>query len=167
MSSLNTCLWFDGQAEEAARVWCRLLPDSEVTAVIRSPANWPAGRAGDVLRVEFTLMGPRYSGLNGGPGHPHSDAVSLAVGCDSQAEIDRLWEVLIADGGAPIMCGWLKDRFGVRWQIVPERLMAMLRDGDPAGRARAFAAMSAMVKLDLAAVEAAYAGEAAAADGRS
>lgn len=160
MTSAITCLWFDGEAEEAARYWCRLLPASEVTTVIRSPTDWPAGRAGDVIMVEFTLMGQRFSGLNGGPGHPPTDAVSIVVPCATQAEVDRLWDALTKDGGAPIMCGWARDRYGVSWQIVPERLMEILREGEPAGRERAFRAMSMMVKLDLAAIEQAYAGSA-------
>ena len=114
-----------------------------------------------MLIVEFELMGRPFLGLHGGPQFPFSEAVSLMVPCATQAEIDHLWEALTADGGQEIQCGWLKDRFGMRWQIVPTRMMEILREGEPAGRKRAFEAMMSMTKFDLAAIERAYAGDAA------
>lgn len=147
------CLWYDGTAEEAASFYVSLLPDSRVDAVTRSPAESPAGPAGTVLMVEFTLAGRSYLGLNGGSRHPHTEAVSFQVMTDDQAETDRLWDALIAGGGTEIACSWLKDRWGVFWQIVPHRLMALIKDPD-AGRARrAMTAMMEMTKIDIAALD--------------
>jgi predicted 3-demethylubiquinone-9 3-methyltransferase (glyoxalase superfamily) len=161
LTHLTPCLWFDGNAEEAARFWCGLLPGSRITHVSHAPGDNPSTAEGAVLTVEFQLMGRPFMGLNGGPQFKFSEAVSLMVPCETQAEIDRLWAALIADGGQEIECGWLKDRFGMAWQIVPIRMMEILRAGEPEGRKRAFAAMMTMKKFDIAAIERAYAGEAA------
>jgi predicted 3-demethylubiquinone-9 3-methyltransferase (glyoxalase superfamily) len=159
MDKVSTFLWFDGQAEEAATFYCSLLPDSRITALVRAPMDYPAGKAGAVLVVAFTLAGRSFEAMNGGPGHPFTDAISLSVEAEDQAETDRLWEALIADGGSPVACGWLKDRFGLSWQITPRRLNEMLRAPDRAAAQRAMAAMMTMVKLDVAQLEAAFAGE--------
>ena len=146
------CLWFDGQAEAAARFYVSLLPDSRIDTVLRSPADTPSGPAGSVLTVEFTLAGSRYVGLNGGPQFPFTEAVSFQMLCDDQAEVDRLWAALTA-GGEPGPCGWLKDRWGLSWQIVPRRLPELIADPDPARAGRAMRAMMGMGKIDVAAVE--------------
>ncbi len=150
------CLWFDGRAEEAANFYVSLLPDSRVDAVHRSPADYPAGAAGDVLTVQFTLAGRAFLGLNGGPEFRFTEAVSLQIACDDQAEVDRLWATLGEDGGQPGPCGWIKDRFGLSWQIVPRILPRMLGSEDRAAAARAMQAMMKMGKLDIAALQRAY-----------
>lgn len=152
MTSLYTCLWFDGQAEEAAEFYCSLLPDSHVDKVWRSPAETPSGPAGMVLTVDFTLLGQRVQGLNGGPDFRFNEAVSFVVECADQAEVDRLWEALGADGEhGP--CGWLKDRYGLSWQIVPRRLEELLDDPDPGRARRAMEAMLTMGKLEIGQLE--------------
>jgi predicted 3-demethylubiquinone-9 3-methyltransferase (glyoxalase superfamily) len=158
MSKIAPCLWFNGEAEQAASFYITLFPDAAIGAVSRygEGAPFPAGTA---LMVEFTLAGGRFQALNGGAQFPHTEAISLSVDCADQAEVDRYWEALIADGGAPNQCGWLKDRFGVSWQIVPRALGEILSRGDKEGSARAMAAMMGMIKLDIAALEAAYAGK--------
>ena len=153
MPKVYTCLWFDGKAEEAANFWVSLLPDSHVDKVWRSPADTPSGPAGMVLTVDFTLGGQRFQGLNGGPEFTFSEATSIVVECDSQAEVDRLWNALTADGGEPGPCGWLKDRFGVSWQIVPRRLNELTGDPDPERARRAMEAMLQMGKIDIAELE--------------
>jgi predicted 3-demethylubiquinone-9 3-methyltransferase (glyoxalase superfamily) len=158
MDKVKLCLWFDGQAEEAANFYVTLLPDSRVDAVHRAPSDYPAGKAGDVLTVEFTLAGRSYVGLNGGPGVPYTDAVSLQVDCADQAEVDRLWDAIVADGGQPVACSWIKDRWGLSWQIVPRALTDMLAAPDRAAAGRAMQAMMNMVKIDVAALEKAFAG---------
>ena len=158
MTHITPCLWFDGNAEEAARFWCGLLPNSRITHIGHAPGGNPGTAEGAVLTVEFELMGRPLMGLNGGSRFPFTEAVSLMVPCGTQAEVDRLWDALTADGGKEVACGWLKDRFGMAWQIVPTRMMEILRTGGPEGRKRAFAAMMAMKKLDIAAIERAYAG---------
>ena len=159
MSKIRPCLWFDGQAEEAADFYAAIFPDSRVGKVTRSPADYPAGSTGDVLTVEFTVAGQELIGLNGGPEFRFNEAVSLSVDCEDQAEVDRLWEALTADGGEPGPCGWLKDRFGLSWQIVPRALPEMLAAADREGAARAMKAMMEMGKIDIAAVERAFAGD--------
>ena len=153
MSKITPCLWFDGQAEEAAKFYVSLLPDSRVDRVNRSPADYPSGKAGDVLTVEFTLAGQSFMGLNGGPEFRFNEAVSFMIECGDQAEVDRLWEALIADGGSPVECGWLKDRYGLFWQIVPKRLQELMTDPDRDRAKRAMESMMTMVKLDIAAIE--------------
>ena len=155
-SRIAPCLWFDDRAEEAARFYTFVFHDSSIDHVTRSAVDWPGGRAGDVIVVDFTIAGQRYQGLNGGPGEPFNDSVSLSVACKDQAEVDRYWDALTADGGEAVMCGWLKDRFGVRWQVVPDAMVAMLRDEDVEKSKRVMEAMMRMKKLDVAALKRAY-----------
>jgi len=152
------CLWFDGKAEEAARLYTSLFPDSRIDHVTRSTVDWPGGKTGDVLLVEFTLAGLRYQALNGGKHDSFNDAISISALCEDQAEVDRLWDQLIGDGGRPVQCGWLKDKYGVSWQIVPRALADMIRDRDPVKAKRAMTAMMQMVKIDIAALRRAYEG---------
>jgi predicted 3-demethylubiquinone-9 3-methyltransferase (glyoxalase superfamily) len=153
MARLFPCLWFDGNAEEAANFYATLLPDSHVDKVWRSPAETPSGPAGMVLTVDFTLAGQRFQGLNGGPDFKFNEAVSFVIDCAGQAEVDRLWAALTAGGGEPGPCGWLKDRFGLSWQIVPRRLGELLNDPDPERARRAMEAMLDMGKIEVAALE--------------
>jgi len=161
MSKIAPCLWFEAEAEEAARFYVSLLPDSRIDNVHRNVSDSPAGKEGTVLIVAFTLAGQRFLALNGGRRFEYTHAVSFAIDCDDQAEVDRLWETLCAGGGAPEQCGWLKDRYGVSWQIVPKVVPALLADPDKAKAQRAMAAVMGMVKIDIAAVEAAFEGKAA------
>jgi 2-polyprenyl-6-hydroxyphenyl methylase/3-demethylubiquinone-9 3-methyltransferase len=159
MISKNTiCLWYDGSAEEAARFYARTFPDSEVRAVHRAPGDYPAGKQGDVLTVEFTVMGIPCLGLNGGPAFKHTEAFSFQVATDDQAETDRLWNAIIGHGGQASECGWCKDKWGLSWQITPRALMAAIADPDRAAAKRAFEAMMQMTKIDIAAIEAARRG---------
>jgi len=158
MDRIVPCLWFDGQAEEAANFYVSLLPDSRVDGVHRSPSDYPSGKAGDVLTVEFTLAGRSFVGLNGGPGVPFTDAISLQIPCEDQAELDRLWEALLANGGQPVACGWVKDRWGLSWQIFPRALPQMLASPDREAAARAMQSMMNMVKIDLPTLEKAFSG---------
>ncbi|WP_020178661.1 VOC family protein [Methylopila sp. M107] len=161
MSKISPCIWFDKDAEEAANFYVTLLPDSRIDRVTRSPGDYPGGRSGDVLLVEFTLGGQTFQGLNGGNKIEFNDAVSLSIDCEDQAETDRVWARILENGGTEIQCGWIHDRWGVRWQIVPHGFEDFLAGPDAAGAARAFQAMMGMVKLDLAAAKAAYEGKAA------
>lgn len=147
------CLWFNRNAEEAANFWVSLLPDSHVDKIWRSPADTPSGPAGMVLTVDFALAGQRFQGLNGGPEFTFSEATSFVIECDDQAAVDRLWDALTADGGQPGPCGWLKDRFGVSWQIVPRRLNELADDPDPERARRAMEAMLKMGKIEIAELE--------------
>ena len=159
MMSKNTmCLWYDGTALDAATFYAETFPDSAVGAVLRAPTDYPAGQQGDVLTVEFTLMGIPCLGMNGGPGVKHSEAFSFQVATDDQAETDRLWEAIVGNGGQESACGWCKDRWGLSWQITPRALMAAITDPDPAVAQRAFVAMMDMGKIDIAAIEAARRG---------
>jgi predicted 3-demethylubiquinone-9 3-methyltransferase (glyoxalase superfamily) len=153
---ISPCLWFNGRAEEAARLYTSLFPDSHIDHIERSSVDYPGGKTGDVLLVEFTLAGLSYQGLNGGPHDPFNDAISLSVSCKDQAEVDRLWDALTSDGGKEVQCGWLKDKFGVAWQIVPEELFAMLYDKNRSRSKRVMEAMMQTVKLDVAALRRAY-----------
>jgi len=155
---ITMCLWFDGQAEEAARFYVSLLPDSRIDTVARAAGDYPAGQAGTVLLVEFTLAGQSFQALNGGPKYSFTEAISMSVSCADQAEVDRLWSALTADGGKPIQCGWLKDRYGLSWQIVPEALPRLMKSGNSEQAARVFKAMMQMVKLDVAELERAFEG---------
>lgn len=148
------CLWFDKQAEEAANFYVSLLPDSRIDAVNRAPDDYPAGKKGDVLVVEFTLAGRPYVALNGGPYFTPNEAVSFQIMCDDQAEVDRMWDALSAVPESE-QCGWVKDRYGYSWQIVPKRMNELLADPDPERARRAFLAMMDMKKLDIAKLEAA------------
>ena len=158
MTTITPCLWFDGQAEEAARFYSSVIPGSRVDKVERSAVDYPAGKAGDVLLVLFTLAGAPYQALNGGSTYRFTPAVSLSVSCADQAEVDRIWDALLADGGAPMACGWLTDRYGLSWQIVPAAFERLMRSGDKAGIARAMTAMMGMIKLDEAALRRAFEG---------
>ena len=158
MSKISTCLWYGKDAEAAARLYISLVPGSSLDHVMHSPGDWPGGKAGEVIMVSFTLGGQSFQGLNGGKPEDYGNAASISVSCADQAEVDRLWTALTADGGKAIMCGWLRDKWGVPWQIVPEILPRLLADPDPAVCGRVFAAMTSMVKLDVAALERAAAG---------
>ena len=151
------CLWFDGDAEAATAFYVSLLPDSRVTAVNRSPVDTPSGPAGSVLTVQFVLAGHDYLALNGGPTFRFTEAVSFMVMTEDQAETDRLWDALLADGGQENACGWLKDRWGLSWQITPRRLMDLTTDPDPARAAAAMQSMMTMRKIDIAALDRAVA----------
>ena len=158
MSKISPCLWFDGEAEEAAKLYVSLLPDSRIEQVQKNPIDSPAGKAGSVLVVEFTLAGQRFMALNGGTRFEYTHAVSFKIDCADQAEVDRLWEALCADGGQAERCGWLRDRFGVFWQIVPTVLPKLLGGPDRDGAQRAMTAMLGMIKLDIDCLERAYRG---------
>ena len=154
MSTIAPCLWFNGQAEEAAGFYVALFPDGAITAVARYGAGGPFP-AGTALMVEFRLAGQRFQALNGGPQFPHTEAISLSISARDAEEVDRYWKALTAGGGSEGRCGWLKDRFGVSWQVVPEGLGAVLSDPDPVCAGKALRAMMQMGKLDLAAMRAA------------
>lgn len=157
-SAKNTvCLWFNGQAEEAARFYAATFPDTRVLHVHHAPADYPAGRRGDVLTVDFEVMGIRCIGLNAGPIFPQTEAFSFQVATDDQAETDRYWNAIVGHGGQESACGWCKDRWGVNWQITPRVLTQALAQGGWVAE-RAFAAMMTMRKIDVAAIEAAVAG---------
>jgi predicted 3-demethylubiquinone-9 3-methyltransferase (glyoxalase superfamily) len=158
MGRVSTCLWFGRDIEAAVRLYVSLVPGSSIDHVQCSPGPWPGGEAGDVILIVFTLGGQSFQALNGGTPADYGTAASISVSCADQAEVDRLWSALTADGGAEIMCGWLRDRWGVPWQIVPEVLPRLLGDPDPAVSARVFGAMQNMIKLDVAALERAAAG---------
>ena len=153
MSRVSTCLWFERDAQAAVRRYVDLVPGSRLDHIQRAPAPWPGGAEGDVLLITFMLGGHSFQALNGGQKADYSFAASISIVCADHTEVDRLWAALVADGGAEIQCGWLRDRWGVPWQIVPEALPRLLADPDPAVAARAFAAMQDMVKLDVAALE--------------
>jgi predicted 3-demethylubiquinone-9 3-methyltransferase (glyoxalase superfamily) len=157
-SKIATCLWFDGNAEDAATFYAKTFPDSRVDSVNRSPADYPSGGEGDVLTVEFTVLGMPFLGLNGGSGFTFSEAISFQVYTDDQAETDRYWNAIVENGGAEGDCGWCKDRFGLSWQIVPRALMDALKNPDPAAAKRAMEAMMEMKKIDVAKIEAALNG---------
>ncbi|TFY98792.1 VOC family protein [Ramlibacter rhizophilus] len=159
MHPKNTlCLWYDGGALEAAQFYARTFADSEVRAVHRAPADYPAGKEGDVLTVEFTVLGIPCLGLNGGPAFPQTEAFSFQVATDDQDETDRLWNAIVGNGGQESACGWCKDRWGVSWQITPRVLTQAIADPDRAAARRAFEAMMQMTKIDVAAIEAAWRG---------
>ena len=159
MVSKNTiCLWFDGTAEQAARFYAETFPDSRVDAVYRAPSDYPNGKKGDVLTVQFTVIGIPCLGLNGGPTFKHSEAFSFQVATDDQEETDRLWHAIIDNGGEESACGWCKDKWGLSWQITPRALVAAIADPDQAAAKRAFEAMMQMRKIDIAAIEAARRG---------
>jgi predicted 3-demethylubiquinone-9 3-methyltransferase (glyoxalase superfamily) len=157
MSKITPCLWFDGEAEAAAKFYVSLLPDSRIDQVQKNVTDSPAGKAGSVLVVKFTLAGQSFLALNGGTRFEYTPAISFHIDCADQAEVDRLWDAL-ATGGAPQRCGWLTDRHGVSWQIVPSVLPKLLGDPDRTKAQRVMQAMLGMVKLDIAALEAAHAG---------
>jgi predicted 3-demethylubiquinone-9 3-methyltransferase (glyoxalase superfamily) len=152
------CLWYDGDAEEAARFYARTFPDSLVGAVYRSPGDFPSGKEGDVLMVEFTVMGIPCLGLNGGPEVKHNEAFSFQVATVDQAETDRYWNAIVGNGGQESACGWCKDKWGLSWQITPIALLSAITDPDRAAAKRAFNAILQMGKIDIAAIDAARRG---------
>jgi predicted 3-demethylubiquinone-9 3-methyltransferase (glyoxalase superfamily) len=158
MSKVSPCLWFNGEAEKAAKFYVSLLPDSGIETVQKNTVDSPAGKAGSVLVVEFTLAGQRFMALNGSMRVDYTHAVSFKIDCADQAEVDRLWDALTADGGQAERCGWLRDRFGVTWQIVPRDLPKYIGGPNREGAARAMRAMLGMIKLDIAALKRAYEG---------
>ena len=149
------CLWYDGTAEEAAKFYARTFPDSSMGAVRRAPSDFPSGKKGDVLTVEFTVCGIPCIGLNGGPMFKHSEAFSFQIATDDQAETDRLWNAIVGNGGKESECGWCKDKWGLNWQITPRALIDAIKDPDRAAAKRAFDAMMTMKKIDVARIEAA------------
>ncbi|CAN7260494.1 VOC family protein [Acidovorax sp. LjRoot129] len=159
MVSKNTiCLWYDGTALEAATFYAKTFPDSRVGAVHCAPGDYPAGKQGDVLTVEFTVMGIPCLGLNGGPQFKHNEAFSFQVATEDQAETDRLWNAIVGHGGQESACGWCKDQWGLSWQITPRALTEAITDPDQAAAQRAFTAMMGMTKIDIAVIEAARRG---------
>ncbi len=158
MSKIAPCLWFNGEAEEAANFYVSLLPNSKIDTVQKNMVDSPAGKAGSVLVVTFTLAGQSFMALNGGTRFDYTQAVSFKIDCEDQEEVDRLWDGLTANGGQPIRCGWLRDRYGVYWQIVPTALPKYLGGENREGAARAMQAMLGMIKLDIAALRRAYEG---------
>jgi 2-polyprenyl-6-hydroxyphenyl methylase/3-demethylubiquinone-9 3-methyltransferase len=152
------CLWYDKDAEAAARFYAQTFPDSRVTAVHRAPSAFPGGNEGDVLTVEFTVLGVPCLGLNGGPAFKHTEAFSFQVATDNQEETDRYWNAIINNGGQPSDCGWCKDKWGLSWQITPVVLTQAFSSSDPAVAKRAFDAMMQMQKIDVATIEAAIRG---------
>ncbi len=152
------CLWYDGEAEDAARFYARTFPDSSVGAVHRAPADFPSGKQGDVLTVEFSVIGVACLGLNGGPAFRHNEAFSFQVATVDQAETDRYWNAIVGNGGEESACGWCKDRWGLSWQITPIVLTQAIIHPDRALARRAFEAMLQMRKIDIAAIEAACRG---------
>ncbi|HSD83177.1 MAG TPA: VOC family protein [Anaerolineae bacterium] len=152
------CLWYDGDAEDAARFYAKTFPDSSVGAVHRAPGDFPSGKKGDVLTVEFTVMGIPCLGLNGGPAFKHNEAFSFQVATETQAETDRYWNAIVCNGGQESQCGWCKDKWGLSWQITPMALMDAVTGSDRAAAKRAFDAMMTMKKIDVAAIEAARRG---------
>ncbi|HJZ76877.1 MAG TPA: VOC family protein [Vicinamibacterales bacterium] len=153
------CLWFNENAEDAAKFYAATFPDSRVIAVHKAPADYPSGKAGDVLTVDFTVLGQQFVGLNGGPEFTFNEAISFQVFTDTQEETDRYWNAIVGGGGQESVCGWCKDRFGLSWQIVPRVLIEAMNDRDTAAARRAMNAMMAMKKIDVARIEAARAGE--------
>lgn len=154
----TVCIWYDGGAEEAARFYATTFPDSSVGAVHYAPGDFPSGKQGDALTVEFTVMGIPCLGLNGGPEFQQSEAFSFQVATVDQAETDRYWNAIVGNGGQESACGWCKDKWGLSWQITPIALTKAFKDPDRAAAKRAFDAMMTMRKIDVAAIEAAYRG---------
>ena len=156
---IATCLWFNKNAEEAARFYAATFPNSRVLAVHKSPSDYPSGKAGDVLTVDFTVLGQPFVGLNGGPEFRFTEAISFQVFTDTQEETDRYWNAIVGNGGQESACSWCKDKFGLSWQIVPRVLVKAINDPDTAAAKRAMDAMMTMTKIDIAKIEAAHAGE--------
>ncbi len=152
------CLWYNGDAEEAAKFYARTFPDSSVDGVYRAPGDYPAGKKGDVLTVNFTVLGIPCLGLNGGPMFTHDEAFSFQVATVDQAETDRYWNAIVGNGGRESECGWCKDKWGISWQITPIALTEAIKNADPAVAKRAFDAMMTMKKIDVAKIEAARRG---------
>jgi predicted 3-demethylubiquinone-9 3-methyltransferase (glyoxalase superfamily) len=158
MAKNTICLWYDGAAEEAARFYAETFPDSSLDAVHRAPGDFPSGKEGSVLTVEFTVLGVACLGLNGGPAFQHSEAFSFQVATEDQAETDRYWNAIVGNGGEESQCGWCKDKWGISWQITPVALTRAFTSPDRAAAKRAFDAMMTMRKIDIAEIEAAFRG---------
>ncbi|WP_333631370.1 VOC family protein [Agrobacterium cavarae] len=158
MSKNTICIWYDKDAEAAARFYAEIFPDSSVGAVTRAPGDYPSGNQGDVLVVEFTVAGIPCIGLNGGPTFKHSEAFSFQISTEDQAETDRYWNAIVGNGGQESECGWCKDRWGISWQITPRTLLEALAAGGGEAK-RVFAAMMTMKKIDVATIEAARRGD--------
>ena len=159
MTHKNTiCLWYDDAAEDAAHFYAETFPDSAVGATLRAPGDYPSGKAGDVLTVEFTVCGIPCVGLNGGPAFTHDEAFSFQILTEDQAETDRLWDAIVGNGGAESACGWCKDKWGVSWQITPRVLLEAITDPDPEAAKRAYEAMMEMTRIDIATIETARRG---------
>lgn len=154
--AIKPCLWFENQAEEAVEFYVSIFDDAKVVNTIVADDPWPGGQVGDVIAIDFQLNGQPLQALNGGPGQPFNDRVSLSITCKDQPQLDRIWEALIADGGTPVMCGWLHDKFGMRWQVVPEVFYAMVNDEDVKKRRAVMQAMMQMVKLDISSLQKAF-----------
>ena len=157
---IATCLWFNKNAEEAAKFYAATFPDSRVTGVHKAPSDYPSGKAGDVLTVDFTVLGQPFVGLNGGPEFKFDEAISFQVFTDTQEETDRYWNAIVKNGGEESVCGWCKDKFGLSWQIAPRVLIDAMTGPDTAAAKRAMDAMMTMTKIDIATIEAARAGAA-------
>lgn len=155
--AIKPCLWFDGEAEEAANFYVSLFPDSRIDSINRAPGDYPAGKSGAVVTVEFTLLGSPFVALNGGPGIAFNESVSFQVFTDDQDETDSYWQAILESGGEEIACSWCKDKYGLRWQIVPRRLIELINGADTAKAKRAFDAMMGMTKIDIAALDEAVA----------
>jgi predicted 3-demethylubiquinone-9 3-methyltransferase (glyoxalase superfamily) len=147
------CLWYDKEAEDAARFYASVFPDSAVKAVYRAPGDYPSGKQGDVLTVEFTVLGIPCVGINGGPTFKQTEAFSFQVSTETQEETDRYWNAIVNNGGSTSACGWCKDKWGLSWQITPRQLIEAIQDSDPLAAKRSFDAMMTMVKIDIAAIE--------------
>ncbi len=158
MTKNTICLWYDREAEAAANFYASVFPDSKVTAVHKAPGDYPSGKSGDVLTVEFTVLGVPCLGLNGGPAFHHTEAFSFQIEAADQAETDRYWNAIVGNGGMESACGWCKDKWGLSWQITPKVLTDALADPDREAAKRAFEAMVTMRKIDVAAIEAARRG---------
>jgi len=152
-------LWFDDDAEQAATFYTSTFPNSRIDKVVRAASDTPSNKKGDVITVEFTLDGTKFVGLNGGPDFKFNEAVSFVIDCKDQAEVDHYWDALIKGGGEPSVCGWLKDKFGLSWQVTPRRLLEMTESDDRPAAERAMKAMLEMTKIDIAKLEEAYKGE--------
>lgn len=156
MAENAICVWYDGTAEDAARFYAQTFPNSAVTAIHHAPGDYPDGQQGDVLMVEFTVIGIKCLGLNGGPAFKHSEAFSFQITTEDQEETDRYWNAIVNHGGMESECGWCKDRWGISWQITPRALIKAVTSPDQAAAKRAFEAMMPMKKIDIAAIEAAF-----------
>jgi predicted 3-demethylubiquinone-9 3-methyltransferase (glyoxalase superfamily) len=157
--NITPMLWFDDNAEEAARFYASIFPNSRVDKVVKAATDTPSNKKGDVITVDFTLDGTKFVGLNGGPDFQFNEAISFVIDCKDQAEVDHYWDALIKGGGEPSVCGWLKDKFGLSWQVTPRRLLEMTESHDRAAAERAMKAMLQMTKIDIARLEEAYKGE--------
>ena len=155
---LITCLWFDGRAREAANFYTSIFPDSHLDDNWIAPTDTPGNKQGEEIVVNFQIFGRQFIGLNGGPQFPHTEAISFQIPCADQNEINKYWDLLLADGGQESQCGWLKDKFGVSWQVTSPQMMQWLGGSDPEGAQRATQAMLGMRKIDLAAMQSAYEG---------